>query len=73
MWRTHAPATQRLRLGTARIGGLHLNSRQARYREYIEATYSADPASQPLAVDPLAYQFAVGETNKGSDNDLFYA
>ena len=38
---------------------------QARYREHIEATYGADPSSQPLVVDPLAYQFAVGEPNKG--------
>ena len=38
---------------------------QARYREHIEATYDADPSSQPLVVDPLAYQFVVGEPNKG--------
>ena len=38
---------------------------QARYREHIEATYSADPSTQLLSVDPLAYQFAVGEPNKG--------
>ena len=38
---------------------------QARYREHIEATYGADPSTQPLSVDPLAYQFAVGEPNKG--------
>ena len=38
---------------------------QARYREHIEATYGADPSTQIEGVDTLAYQFAVGEPNKG--------
>lgn len=36
-----------------------------RYYEHIESTYGTDPSSQPLFVDPDAYQFVVGEPNKG--------
>ena len=37
---------------------------QARYRSHLESTYGADPSSQPLTIDPLAYRFAVGEPNR---------
>ena len=38
---------------------------QGRYRSHLESTYGTDASSQPLTVDPLAYQYAVGEPNKG--------